>query len=469
MGKNRETLLAKNIIIYAIGNFSTKILTFLIVPLYTHYISTSEMGVYDLIVTTLTFLSPVVLFQLTDGVYRWLLDKSKKETEIIKAGYTCVTVNFIATIIIGVPIILFFHIRYGLLIIGMLLSQSTFSLFQQTTRGLQHNHIYVLSGIIHTAAFLGLNVLQIVVLNHGIRGLIISQVISSLVGVAYMVVTQKELVDSFKINFNKKIAGEMLKYSLPLMPNAISWSVVNMSDRYIISYFLGNSANGIYSISYKFPAVVQIFTNFFYMAWQESSILEYDSNDRDQYYTRIFEQYYRFLFPLVVALMPITQAYVVFSMEVSYHSAWQYTAFLYLGTVFSALSSFLGTGYQSSKQSVGAFATTAIAAIINIAVNLFAIQYIGIHAAAFSTFVAYLVLFLIRIMHTRKFFNLRIKWIEFSALSMSTCLLIVCYMWIDSVVIKVFYEVASVFMFFILNGKLLFAILKKLENDYFAR
>jgi O-antigen/teichoic acid export membrane protein len=464
MKGNREKQLVKNTILYAIGNFSTKILTFLIVPLYTHYISTSEMGVYDLIVTTLAFLSPVMLFQLTDGVYRWLLDKNKEQKEVIKTGYTCIAINFIVTTVIGIPIVLVFKVRYGLLIIGMLLSQSAFSLFQQTMRGLRHNHIYVLSGIIHTVVFLGLNVLEIVVLNEGIRGLIISQIISSLSGIVYIFFAQKELMGSVKTPFNKKIANEMLKYSLPLIPNAVCWSIINMSDRYIISYFLGNSANGIYSISYKFPAVVQIFTNFFYMAWQESSILEYDSKDRDRYYSLIFTQYYKFLFPLVLVLMPITQFYVVFSMDASYQSAWQYTAFLYLGTVFSALSSFLGTGYQSSKQSVGALTTSVIAAVVNIAVNIFTIQYIGIQAAAFSTFAAYLVLFLIRIVQTRKFFNLQINWIEFIVLSVAVCILTVSYMWIELLVLKIVYEAAAIIAFLILNRKLLLSIFKKIKK-----
>lgn len=460
----KESTLFKNTVIYAIGNFSTKILSFLIVPLYTHYITTADMGVYDLIVTTLTFLSPVLLLQLTDGIYRWLLDSEANISVVLRSGFTYILINMLIFLAFGIPFILIMKIKYGLLIVGMLLAQSVFALLQQATRGLKHNRIYITSGIIHTVVFLGLNVVQIVLLGQGIVGLLESQIISCVIGVVYMLAVQKEILSSFFVKVDNSIGKEMLKYSLPLMPNAISWSIVNMSDRYIIRYFMDNSANGIYSISYKFPAVVQIFTNFFYMAWQESSILEYNSEDRDAYYSRIFSGYYKFLFPLILALMPLTQFYVVFSMEASYQSAWLYTGFLYLGTVFSALSSFLGTGYQSSKKSMGAFATTMIAAAVNVGINILTIRYIGLQAAALSTFISYLILFIIRVFHTRKFFHLEVNWTEFSVIASLTSLAIVSYILVDNIIYKVFYQLIAIAVFAVMNKNLISVILKKMKN-----
>lgn len=459
---SKESKLLKNTMIYAIGNFSTKILSFLIVPLYTHYINTADMGVYDLIVTTLTFLSPVITFQLTDGIYRWLLDPEYDKYIIIKTGIVRVFSNMALVLVIGAPILLFLKVSYGILILLMLILQSVFYILQQIARGLKNNYIYVISGIVHSSIFLGLNVLQIVIFNRGIRGLMESQIISCFFSSILLIALQPTIIKAFHVPFSNKTDHEMLKYSLPLIPNAISWSVVNMSDRYIIKYFLGNSANGIYSIAYKFPAVVQIFTNFFYLAWQESSIVEYKSVDRDSYYSNIFSKYFRFLFSLIIALMPITQLYVVCTMDSNYHTAWLYTGFLYLGTVFSALSSFLGTAYQISKRSVGALTTTILAATVNAGVNIIAIKFIGLQAAAFSTFFAYLVLFIVRVFDTKKYFELKVKWKEFWLVAVAALIHVIVYNCIDSIIIKIFLQVASIVFFFIYNKKMMIGLSRKI-------
>lgn len=75
--------LAKNTAIYAIGNFGTKILSYVMVLVYSYYITPEELGYYDVVLTTISMIQPLVIFQLNDGVFRFLIESKKEQNKAI--------------------------------------------------------------------------------------------------------------------------------------------------------------------------------------------------------------------------------------------------------------------------------------------------------------------------------------------------------------------------------------------------
>ena len=67
---NKSKELVKGTLIYAIGSFGSKILSLLIVPLYTFFIVPEELGNYDLILTTVNLLIPIITLQITGAAYK---------------------------------------------------------------------------------------------------------------------------------------------------------------------------------------------------------------------------------------------------------------------------------------------------------------------------------------------------------------------------------------------------------------
>lgn len=70
---NRNKILFKNILTYALGNFGSKFLGFILLPSYTHYLSVSDYGYLGLISVSVSFIIPIITFQIFDGLYRFLL------------------------------------------------------------------------------------------------------------------------------------------------------------------------------------------------------------------------------------------------------------------------------------------------------------------------------------------------------------------------------------------------------------
>jgi len=91
--KSKSRNLIEGMLIYAIGNFGSKILVFLIVPLYTYYISTEDMGNYDLVLTTVNLLTPIVTMQISDAAFRWMIRTDKGNEVYIRSTIQVLIIN----------------------------------------------------------------------------------------------------------------------------------------------------------------------------------------------------------------------------------------------------------------------------------------------------------------------------------------------------------------------------------------
>ena len=427
---SRESNILKNTAVYAVGNLGSKILAYIMVLVYTHYINSNELGYYDLILTTINLILPIVLWSFDEGIYRWLIDSTNDN--IIKTISTCFKTILGTTFLIGCCLLIVDHIvniKYVWLIVLLLSSMAIYQLFLSAVRGLSNSKTYAISGVINSTVDLALEFVGLVFFHMGVEVLLFSKVFANLITIGYLSIRQKELRSCIKANFSVKIAKALFKYSLPLIPNAVSWWIVNSSDRYIILFFLGTAYNGIYSISNKFPTIITTITGIVYFSLQESIIKEYGSQDRDQFYSKIFKKYYTILFSLVICAIPATKLVIQWFVSTAYRSAWEFTGFLYISTVFSALSAFLGIGYQISKETKRSVISTVSAAGINALINIVLIDHIGLYAASFSTMVAYIFLFGLRIKHSRKYFQLNIQWTHFLTLILCVCMsMIVSYL-----------------------------------------
>ena len=76
----------------------------------------------------------------------------------------------------------------------------------------------------------------------------------------------------------------MIAYSAPLVLNAIGWWVNSASDRYVVTWLCGLAVNGIYSVGYKIPSIINVFQTIFNQAWFLSAVKEFDPQDKDGFF-----------------------------------------------------------------------------------------------------------------------------------------------------------------------------------------
>lgn len=461
----KKQKLFSDTLLYMIGNFGSKTISFFLIPFYTRYLNTAEYGIMDFVNTTKSLILPFIYLQIIDGVYRYLLDsKYERKKQIISSSF------FFVVLMIFLSLVLFYSgviivdpsIEYINLITAMFTMSIFNSLFRQILRGLDRLKLYSISGII-TTFFIGmLNIYFIGFLNMSYNGMIlattISLSISSLVILVYGGIYKYINLKSI----NKKILYSLIKYSIPLLPNGISWWFMNVSDRYLISYFLNFEYLGIYAIANKFASVIYLFNTIFYQAWQTSAIDEFESENKNEYYTEIFNYLLNFQLILVLLGTISVRLFIQFLVGAEFVSAWEYTPILFLAAMFNSFSAFYGTGYLSAKNTIKAFSTTSIGALVNILVNIILIPKFGLMAASLSTLMSYLVVWIVRVYTTKNYFEIEINYKKlFSGLLLIFISSIVNYL--NSTFLIIVFDAIIILIMFSINRYFISEIYKKIK------
>ena len=406
--------LASNTIIFAIGTFSSKILSFLLMPFVTRMMTTGDYGIADLIQQTVNVLIPIVMLQVNSAALRFSLDKAKDKADVFTVGVRTTIIGFIVFLFFAYPISLIrindFRLGdYIILIYVFVLISGFRQLCQQFVRGSGYVKLYAVDGIIATATTLLFTFIFLSPLKMGVTGYILAIIASDACSVIFYTVTAKLYKYIRPHLMEKGITGQMLKYCVPLIPTVILWWIINVSDRYMITYFVNSSANGLYTAASKIPNFVILFSQIFIDAWQLSAVDEYDSEGRARFFSKVFRVYSGGVFAVASALILFCQLFTKILVAPSYYESWQYVPILIIATTYSCIVNFLASVYMAEKKSLMALLTASSGAITNIVLNLVLIPKIGANGAAIATVCAFLMVFITRGANTRKYIKIDFK------------------------------------------------------------
>lgn len=408
--------LAKDFIIVSFGSFGSKILTFLLVPLYTAVLSTSDYGIADLISTTIGLIYPILTLSIAEAVVRFVLQKDGNEKKYFSIALYLWILGAVIMLIVAPTIsMVLFEGKYILYVYISYIVYSANSIIGQYARGRDRLLQYSISGIISSVIFLTCNILFLVVFEWGLAGYLLSSILSSVVSVLYLV-CRLRLWKEFVLpsSIEKKYVKEMLDYSAPLILNAISWWIVMSSDKYMLLFFESSSSNGIYSVAQKIPSLLVTVTSLFISAWQISSVTDFGSKESEEFFSDVLEKYQSLLFIISTLLIAGEKIIAKIMFSADFYIAWKYMGILLLANVFYAALSFLGTVYTAAKKTKMSLYTTMLGAIINIVLNFILIPNWGIMGACVATTISYYAVVVIRVYDIRRFFDLQFAWGTYS-------------------------------------------------------
>lgn len=400
----RKQYLAKNTLLFALNSIGTRIITFLLVPLYTKAFATDEYGGIDLVTTIATLFIPIITINIGEAVMRFCLDESADKDKIINVGVVVSCFSLIAgTSIFGI-IRLFPQITINIWIIYLYcITQGLYQIFSCTLRGQEKLLHFAIGNIITTFLSAILNIVFLIVLKLGINGYFLSYIIANFVAGCYCFVVGNVSTSIKKFVLDKALMKQMAKYSIVLVPNSLMWWVMNSSDHVMVITMINVAANGIYAVSYKIPSILSVMASVFNQAWSYSAIHEDKSIDREAFTNNMYDKLVRFQILITVGLMCIMRPLMRVYVESAYYEAWKYTPYLLTGNFFLTMGTFLSTSYTVNKDSKGFLYSGSIGAIINISLNLLLIPRMGIHGAALATCISYICVFMYRFYDTKKY------------------------------------------------------------------
>lgn len=412
---NEKKRLLKNTGLIALGDSGAKAASFLLLPLYTSILTTEEYGVYDLIVAVNAFLLPVVTFSLHEAMFRFIIESGydkQRFKEVVSHAFFMILLGIGLLGLIMWGITFFAPVRFVNYIWIYVTSNALYTFSNNLLRGQGKMKEYAIISSGKSIVQLLLNVLAVLVLRWGLEGLLFSMCASEIMAFIIVSATNKLWRQVSFRHFSRQTIKEMMLYSLPLIPNTLCTQVINLSDRLIINKVFGASANGIYSVSYKFPNIIETIYHYFYIAWSESASRVFNDGKEkaEKYYQYLCNVIDNMLFSVILLMtagMPIIFRLLV---RGEYIQGFQYVPLLLFAMYFASMSKFYSGIFTAYKNTKIMAVSTAVAAVINIIVNVFLIREYGLYAAAFSTLIADAVLVLMRRIHVKKYVKLESNW-----------------------------------------------------------
>ncbi len=415
---NKKKKLVKDIGIYAIGNLGSKLITFFMVPLYTYYISDiSDFGYYDVCLSAILFLVPFVTLQLRDGAFRFLMnaeDDNDKRRLVLLVVYKALMSSLLFAFFIVAVVSLFWQIKYIWLSFGLLCVMSLYEVIAQVARGLGSTKVFVMSGILASFGVGVFSVLFVVVFECGVIGIFLANILARLVAVLYIEarvgIVKKYLVVNGKIVGNRyEMVREILKYSLPLIFVTMYWWLTNCSDRFFVATYIGLEVNGIYSVAVRFTAILQTFGFIFYQAWQDSAFRQYNSPDRNSFFSNVFNGY---IFVLATILLLYTFGLKIFYpwlVDDQYQGSLEYVYPLGVSALLYTMVQFTNIIYQCALNTRRTMPQMIVISVVNIVLNFVMVRLLGVYGVIATSIVTYLALLIYRSFDMKRYVNLKFR------------------------------------------------------------
>ena len=432
--KAEEKKLIKNSALLFMGSFASKLLVFLLVPLYTSILSTDEYAIADLMTTTVSLVYPICTMMISTAVLRFCMERSVDRGQVLSIGVWVEAIGYSIGALAGFAVIRHTSLApYAVFYIPYLIFYATDQLFLQYAKGSEKVHVYALASVISTLTLIGCNVLFMLVFNMGVNGYIAAMVISYCITTVYLfVATRAWKAILSPRHIDRQLCKEMTSYSLPMMPNTLSWWISNSSDRYIMARFCDMSMLGLYSVAYKIPSILVTITGILMSAWELSAVDDFGSDRSKKFFADMHQRYFDMLVVTAVVIIALVKPLALVLFQKDFYQAWKYVPILVYASVFNGLSAFVGTIFTASKHTSSIFTTTLLGAVTNIILNLALIPIIGGQGAAIATAAGYIIIYVIRLYKSRRIIPLSIP-NERNALVSAVLLALAILTYMDSV------------------------------------
>ena len=397
-----------DIIIFGVGTIGSKLILFLLVPLYTMTLTESEYGIADLVYTLGQFIAPVISLAIYNALLRFGMGKNEKREDVLLNAMLVWIIGSVGTLAF-VPILNLYEAispwkwyLYGYIVVFFANSNVAAYL-----KAKDKNKIYALLSI---AQALILVVCSFLFLSHfkwGIGGYLLTLILSNGVIAVLGMFLANVPRDLSKAKFHKSLLCSMIIYSLPFVLNDISWGVIHSTDKVMIEMLLGGTLLGLYTTAAKIPSIINVITSIFSQAWTLSSIKEYENDNDINYYSKIYNIYSVTMFGACIVITALTKPFIHIYVGADFYEAWKYVPLLMVSAVFLGIASFLNPFYSAMKKSKNMMVTAIVAAVANVSLNFIFIPICGVWGAIIGTLVSYMLLAIIRMVNIYKYLPIK--------------------------------------------------------------
>ena len=406
--------LLKDSFVFAMGSLGSKLILFLLVPLYTNYMTEAEYGTADLVFTAAQLMVPFISVVIFDAVIRYGLSKHEKKENVLMVGLFV----FLFSLVLGAAIAPLIGLYQTLapwkwylysFVVGSIFNSIVLNYLKAKGK----NKAFALISVIQTGILASLNIWFLVYCSMGIQGYLLAYIIAVIVADIIAFFVGNVAHDLRRATFDKRLFKEMIAYSTPLILNNISWWVIHSSDKFMVEIMISAVALGVYTAAAKIPSLINVFVSIFQQAWGISTVKEIETTNDNGFYSDVFRYLFLFASGCCVFIVAIIKLFMRYYVGKDFQSAWRYIPLLLVSAVFAAVASYYGALYGALRKSVNNMITTVIAALSNLILNALLIPVIGVWGAVVGTVVSYIIIAFARMYDVGRYMNIQIDMSKF--------------------------------------------------------
>ncbi len=405
--ENKYKRLMSNTMLFAISNFSSKLLSIILQPYITFAMGeVDEVGITKLVQQIGSLLIPLVSMGVSFAIIRFGLEKANDKRQVFTNGFVTIGMGFVLMLAFYplLRLIPLFGTYAALLYIHVLVSCLR-TLCTQFVRSKQLNRLVAVDGVLCSATNLGFMILFLSGMDLGASGYVLALICSDALSALFVfLVAGLHRYLRFS-SFNLSLWKKMMAYALPMVPAQISFWVINASDLFFVQAMCagyegqtGEYWTGLLGVGYFLPTILTVFGTIFYEAWQLSAVTE--EQGREAFFTRVFSIYQALLFCCCSGIILLCRP-LMFMFKSNFYDAWQFVPLLTLATLFNCFNQFLNSIYMVKKRSTLSLYTMMAGAIANCVLNALLIPVMGPNGATLASLISYIIVFVLRAINTQ--------------------------------------------------------------------
>lgn len=408
--RNRYRTLASDIIIFIIGTVLSKAIQFVLMPLYTTYMSTEAYGIAELTNNLSELFFPIATLCIYEAAFRFAVDPEFDNKQLATAVFFVMKKSVIIGFLITIVCSFLFNYKYAFFLFFILYAYSIQMCAAYYVRGCGFSKIFAMSGVIN-ALTLGLfNLIFLVLLKLNEEGYLISIGLSYVCSSIYLVIRGKINKQINKSASNRNDLTVLFKYCFPLIFYNVLYWVTTISGRYVLLWFTDSSTAGKYIAAIKIAAIINMIQQAIYAAFQLNTSRAYTEENREKYYseiTNLFISIYCTFGAMVICLTPLL---AIFTLKNDFYEARIYLPIIMLAALINCISSVLGAMYSTYKKTKRMIGVSIVGALINFIIGIILTPQLGVFGVCIASVLCYFSQTIYKFIDIRKFCSITYSW-----------------------------------------------------------
>ncbi|MFR0591297.1 lipopolysaccharide biosynthesis protein [Bifidobacterium thermophilum] len=420
MGKYRT--LALNTVLFGVNAIATKLITFILLPLYTSYMSSGEYGITDMSLTVINLVMPLATLSIAEAAVRYIVgDKCHtNEYVAISISITVLSVLIVACLSPFLDFRAFGGLGdYKWYFLLAYATSAMMNLLGEISRGMGEIKLIPICAGVSSLTTLVLAVVLISCLHLKLVGYFISVSVGPLfaaciylafggIGAAFIRGFRNISHDN-KANM-KKLMEPMLMYSIPLIPNNLFWWLSSGLNRLFITGMIGIAASGLFAAASKIPSLLNTVYMVFQQAWQLSAYQESNDDGLSRYFTVVFSCLQAVL-TVSCSILSLMSPYLAkLLLRGDSFDGWKMISILLIANLFGVFSTFYGTIYSTTMHTSYVMFTTLFGAVSCVVFTPLLIPFMGVVGACFASVLGQFVVFIMRVRNSKKYITVNVQW-----------------------------------------------------------